>query len=359
MRLLSLSATYIVLQGLTLTVCAAPVSYSLDDVRARNIINMDNHTNVDGLQTRGYEDRRSIKDKIPNVDETVDSTPLSNSSSNASVSASPTMRRSLSLEDRSIKEKITHAVKALTGHSSSSSASSAPTSDPSSDASLSTTPPEKRSRGERRSIFGEITHVVESVAGHTSNSGTSSSTPSKSEQPAASASASASAAPPARRFTFDQEERRTIKENIHNTPEALEGHRSSSEGSSSSSADPSQDTSASTVPLTRRMLYRRKQLAVVVTVSNGEALTAFVSESQIHVREAIHEVLEAASKPLELGIGSNWRLDWENVPSTKADAKSRIEFTITGPPKCGGTCTAWIEDSKHAIQDHSGKVIYP
>ncbi|KAJ3890903.1 hypothetical protein GG344DRAFT_77435 [Lentinula edodes] len=339
MRLISISAIYIILQGFILTVCAAPVN-NYSDV---------NTTSTNTLQARNYENRRTIKNssaleelKGQGLSNTV--TPSDPSQDTSSPPATSTSSRE---ERRSIKEKVHNALEALKGNTPSSGSSSNPSPDSSPDTSSSATPPERRSRSRYengRSIMEKLTHVVEALKGQ-GTSAVASSTP---PDPTQSSS-------PAKRSFSDGKESRSIKEKLSNALAALKGQTPSSGDSSSSTASEPSDT-LSPSP-TRRSLSRRLMLAVAVTVSEGEALTPFVSPSQIGVRDVIRELLESAAP--SLAFARNWRLDWENVPSPKADAKSRIEFSMTGPEKCGGTCTAWVEEKKHEIKDHSGKVIYP
>ncbi|KAJ3849088.1 hypothetical protein EV368DRAFT_67722 [Lentinula lateritia] len=330
MRLISVSAIYIILQGFILTVCAAPVN-NYSDV---------NTTSTNTLQGRNHENRRTIKDsgaleelKGQGLSNTV--TPSDPSQDTASPPATSTSPRE---ERRSIKEKVHNALEALKGNTPSSGSSSNSSPDTSPDNSSSTTPPERRSRFHHengRSIKEKLTHVVEALKGQGSSA-----VDSGSNQPDPTQSSS-----PAKRSFSNGRENRSIKEKLSNALAALEGPTTSSGDSSSST--PSEPSDTSSPSPTRRSLSRRVVLS---------ALTPFISPSQIEVRDGVRELLEAAAPSLVLG---KWRLDWENIPYPKADAKSRIEFSMTGPEKCGGTCTAWVEEKKHEIKDHSGKVIYP
>lgn len=308
-----------------------------------------NTTSTNTLQVRNYENRRTIKNstaleelKGQGLSNSV--TPSDPSQDTSSPSATSTSSREVR---RSIEEKGHNTLEALKGNAPSSGSSSDPSPDSSPDTSSSATPPERRSRSRYengRSIMEKLTHVVEALKGQGSSAVASSTPP----DPTQSSS-------PAKRSFSDGKESRSIKEKLSNALAALKGQTPSLGDSSTSTASEPSDTSSPSP--TRRSLSRRLMLAVAVTVSEGEALTPFVSPSQIAVRDVIRELLEAAAP--SLALGTHWRLDWENIPSPKADAKSRIEFSMTGPEKCGGTCTAWVEEKKHEIKDHSGKVIYP
>ncbi|KAJ4497376.1 hypothetical protein C8R41DRAFT_917420 [Lentinula lateritia] len=327
MRLISISAIYIILQGFILTVCAAPVN-NYSDVNTTSTNTLQNSTALEELKGQGLSN--SVTPSDPSQD----------------TSSPPATSTSSREERRSIKEKVHNALEALKGNAP-NSGSSNPSPDSSPDTSSSATPPERRSRSRYengRSIMEKLTHVVEALKGQGSSAVASSTPP----DPTQSSS-------PAKRSFSDGKESRSIKEKLSNALAALKGQTPSSGDNSTSTASEPSDTSSPSP--TRRSLSRRLMLAVAVTVSEGEALTPFVSPSQIAVRDVIRELLEAAAP--SLALGTHWRLDWENIPSPKADAKSRIEFSMTGPEKCGGTCTAWVEEKKHEIKDHSGKVIYP
>ncbi|KAJ3738691.1 hypothetical protein DFH05DRAFT_1531157 [Lentinula detonsa] len=294
MRLLNLAATYIFIQGLALSTCAAPVG------------------ETGGLYA-------------------VDATKRHESPTNLS--------KEVTIENRHVDKTTGGGL---------SNISDVP-SGPSQDTNSSTTPAQAKRylhrEEERRSLKDKLHAVVDALKGHGSSTGDSSS----SADPSQATSASAS---PTRRSLSRRANRRTIKDKVHAVVDALKGQPASSEGTSSTSSEPSGSQDTASPP-------QRRALAVAVTFAKGEPykLSTTANPAKMKVQKAVIDLLEAAAQPLDFGLG--WRLDWENNPPATADGSSRIEFTFTGPTKCGGTCSAWVEGSKHEIKDHKGSLVYP
>ncbi|KAJ3994499.1 hypothetical protein F5050DRAFT_470939 [Lentinula boryana] len=294
MRLLNLAATYIFIQGLSLSICAAPV----------------------GETGSLYANDAARRHEPP-----------------------PNLSKEVTIENRHIDNTTGSGLSNIKDIPSGSSQDAN---------SSSTTAPQAKKylhREERRSLEDKVHGVVDALKGHGFSIGDSSS----SSDPSQATSASASST---RRSLSRENRRRTIKDKVHAVVDALEGQPASSEGTSSTSSEPSGSQGTTSPP-------QRRALAVAVTFAKGEPYKPSVTANpaKMKVQSAVTGLLEAAAQPLDFGLG--WRLDWENNPPATADGSSRIEFTFTGPKKCGGTCTAWIEGSKHEIKNHNGGVVYP